>query len=170
MRPNGHIDRPGFTLIEVMIALGGFLVAIIGALSFQYYCAVDTREADVRAGANRVALLMLEGWRGSGGRVPPSLYAFNPIEEFEPLTATDGPLEFIGTTEVGLAGIGTELPFRYKVVANRTNYFVTLSYNDAVASSSLRTLGVTVAWSRDYKAESLDELVRSVALTTFVEY
>ena len=160
-------------MIEVMIALGGFLVAIVGALSFQYYCAVDTREADVRAGANRVALLMLEGWRGSGGRVPPSVFAFNPKEEFEPLTVTDGPLESIDTTVVGLTGIGTELPFSYKVVANRTNYFVTLSYNDDVSGTEgdriLRTLGVTVAWSRNYKAESLDELVRSVSLTTFVE-
>jgi len=158
-------------MIEVMIALGGFLVAIIGALSFQYYCAVDTREADVRAGANRVALLMLEGWRGSGGRVD-GLYAFNPIEEFGPLAAADGPLESIDTTDVGLEGLVNELPFRYKVVANRTNYFVTLSYDDDVSGTMgvriLRTLGVTVAWSRNYKAENLDELVRSVALTTFV--
>ena len=164
--PNGHIERRGFTMIEVMIALGGFLVAVVGALSFQYYCAVDTREADVRAGANRVALLMLEGWRGSGGRAT-GLWAFNPIEEFGPLAATDGPLEFIGPTDEGLDAIDPELG-RYKVVANRTNYFVTLSYNDTV-DPSLRTLGVTVAWSRDYKAESLDRLVRSVALTTFVE-
>jgi type II secretory pathway pseudopilin PulG len=164
--PNRHIERPGFTMIEVMIALGGFLVAVVGALSFQYYCAVDTREADVRAGANRVALLMLEGWRGSGGRVT-GPYAYNPIEEFGPLAATDGPLEFIGPTDEGLDAIDPELG-RYKVVANRTNYFVTLSYNDTVATT-LRTLGVTVAWSRDYKAESLDRLVRSVALTTFAE-
>lgn len=170
--PNGHIERRGFTMIEVMIALGGFLVAVVGALSFQYYCAVDTREADVRAGANRVALLMLEGWRGSGGRAT-GLWAFNPIEEFGPLAATDGPLEFIGPTDEGLDAIDPELG-RYKVVANRTNYFVTLSYNDTVYSGDpgdpvLRTLGVTVAWSRDYKAESLDRLVRSVAITTFVE-
>lgn len=162
MKPNGHNERPGFTIIEVMVALAGFLVVIVGALSFEYYCAVDTREADVRACANRLALLMLEGWRGSGGRVPPSTAAFNPITEFESLVP-------ISTTGEGLEGIGPELGgCRYKVVANRANYFVTLSYNDTV-DPELRTLGVTIAWPKSYKAEQLDEYVRSVALTTLVE-
>lgn len=160
MRSIAQTKRSGFTIIEVIVALAGILVIVIGALSFQYHCAVDTREADVRAGANRLALLMLEGWRGSAGSEE-----FNPIEEFDPLVATDGPLEDMQTTAIGLPGIGDELG-RYMVVANRTNYFVTLSYNNTV-DPTLRTLGVTVAWSRNYN--DLSEYVRSVALTTLVE-
>ena len=160
MKSSAQTKRSGFTIIEVIVALAVILVIVIGALSFQYYCAADTREADVRAGANRLALLMLEGWRGSGGQVPPSTAGFDPVAEF-------GSLVPISTTSIGLAGVGPELG-KYKIVANRANYFVTLSYNDTV-DPTLRTLGVTVAWGRNYKAEELDEYVRSVALTTLVE-
>jgi len=159
MRSIAQTKRSGFTIIEVIVALAGILVIVIGALSFQYHCAVDTREADVRAVANRLALLMLEGWRGAGGHVDGSA-VFTPIAEFESLVDID-------TTAVGLPGIGPELG-RYKIVANRANYFVTLSYNDTV-DPELRTLGVTVAWDKNYKAEELTEYKRSVALTTLVE-
>ncbi len=156
MKSSAQTKRSGFTIIEVIVALAGILVIVIGALSFQYYCAVDTREADVRAGANRLALLMLEGWRGSAGSED-----FDPLIEFGPLAAADGPLESIDPA-------GED---RYMVVANRTNYFVTLYCNDDVSEPEriLRTLSVTVAWSRDYKAEELDEYVRSFTLTTMVE-
>ena len=157
MKAIAQIRRRGFTIIEVIVALAGILVIVIGALSFQYYCAVDTREADVRACGNRLALLMLEGWRGSAGSND-----FDPVSQFRPLLGYDN----IGPSGVGLPGIGNERFF--KVVANRANYFVTLSYNDTV-DPELRTLGVTVAWCKDYKAEQLDEYVRSVSLTTLVE-
>lgn len=147
------------TIIEVVVALSTILVVVIGALSFQYYCAVDAREADVRAGANRLALLMLEGWRGTGGRVPPDSYAFNPTEEFDSIVD-------ISSSSVGLAGLSQELG-RYRVVLNRVNYFVTLSYQDTLGAP--RTLSVTVAWSRNYKSEALSQYVPSVALTTYVE-
>ena len=163
MKVTGRNQRSAFTIIEVVIALAGILVVIVGALSFEYYCAVDTREADVRAGANRLALLLLEGWRGSGGRVWPDPYEFNPVVEFAPILGNNN----IHDSSVGLPGIGPELG-RYKVVANRTNYFVTLSHNTNV-DASLRTLSITVAWSRDYKAEELTELVRSICLTTIVK-
>lgn len=160
MRPIGHTDRPGFTLIEVMVALAVFLVAIVGALSFQYYCAVDTREADVRAGGNRLALLLLEGWRGSGGRVEgDSSPPFDPIDEFITLLP-------ITSTATGLAGLSSDELGRYKIDANRANYYATLSY--IIDPIGPRTLGVTVAWSRNYRSETLNELVHYVALTTHV--
>jgi len=147
------------TIVEVVVALSTILVVVIGALSFQYYCAVDAREADVRAGANRLALLLLEGWRGAGGRVPPDSYAFNPVDEFDSIVP-------ITRSSVGLDGLSQELG-RYRVVLNRVNYFVTLSYLDT--SGAPRTLSATVAWSRDYKSEGLSQYVRFVALTTYVE-
>jgi hypothetical protein len=147
-------------MVEVMVALAGFLVVIVGALSFQYYCAVDTREADVRAGANRIALLLLEGWRGSGGRVPPHSNAYNPIVELGGLLNIEG-------TAVGLAGLSSGELGRYKIDANRANYFATLSWLDNVIGP--RTLGVTVAWSASYRADVLDEYVRYVTLTTNTE-
>jgi len=152
------------TIIEVVVALSTILVVVIGALSFQYYCAVDAREADVRAGANRLALLMLEGWRGAGGRVPEvgEQAPFNPVGEFRPILGDDN----IRDSSVGLPGLspGQELG-RYRVVLNRVNYFVTLSYDDG----DPRTLSVTVSWSRNYKSEELSEHVRLVSLTTKVE-
>lgn len=147
------------TIVEVVVALSTILVVVIGALSFQYYCAVDAREADVRAGANRLALLMLEGWRGAGGRTPGERYPFDPVEQFESIVPISG-------SSVGLPGLSQELG-RYRVVLNRVNYFITLSYLDT--SGAPRTLSATVAWSRNYKSEGLSQYVRFVALTTYVE-
>lgn len=160
MRRIGHNEQSGFTMIEIMVALAGFVVVIVGALSFQYYCAVDTREADVRAGANRIGLMLLEGWRGSGGRVLTDSYAYDPILDLEIMLD-------IESTAVGLAGISPNELGRYKIVANRANYFATLSWIDNIDGP--RTLGVTVAWSASYRAETLDEYVRYVTLTTNTE-
>jgi len=155
------------TIVEVVVALSTILVVVIGALSFQYYCAVDAREADVRAGANRLALLMLEGWRGAGGRVPEpdEPDPFDPVERFgSPVGEFRPILDDIRDFSVGLPGLSEELG-RYRVVLNRVYYFVTLSYDEG----DPRTLSVTVAWSRNYKSEELSEHVRSVSLTTYVE-
>ena len=158
MRSIGPSERPGFTMVEIMVALAGFLVVIVGALSFQYYCAVDTREADVRAGANRLALMLLEGWRGSGGRVD-GTYAYNPIVEF-------GNLLDIESTTFEMAGPGVAFGL-YKIDANRANYFATLRH--VTNGVDPRTLVVTVAWSASYRAEIPDEYVRHVTLTTNIE-
>ena len=160
MKATGKNQRSALTIIEVVIALAGILVVIVGALSFEYYCAVDTREADVRAGANRLALLLLEGWRGTGGRVDG---AFNPDVEFGPILGADN----INESSVGLPGLSEPLG-RYRVDLNRANYFVTLSYYDDPIGAP-RTLSATVAWSRNYRSEDLSEYVRSVTLTTYVE-
>jgi prepilin-type N-terminal cleavage/methylation domain-containing protein len=71
--------RSGLTLIEVMLAVTVLVVGILGAMMFRYYSALDARKADVQVGAGRVALLILEGWKGAAGAVVPTGY--NPAED-----------------------------------------------------------------------------------------
>lgn len=59
--------RSGLTLIEVMIAITLIVVGVLGAMMFRYGSALDARKADIQVGAGRVALLILEGWKGAAG-------------------------------------------------------------------------------------------------------
>jgi hypothetical protein len=46
-----------------MVASLAVFVVVVGAMNFQYYCAMDARKADVRATAGRLGLLLLEAWK-----------------------------------------------------------------------------------------------------------
>lgn len=71
----------GLTLTEVMVTTAILLVAIIGAMGYRYYSTLDTRKADEQITAGRIGLLLLEGWRGSGGRAQTDPYNnFNPVD------------------------------------------------------------------------------------------
>jgi prepilin-type N-terminal cleavage/methylation domain-containing protein len=59
--------RNGLTLIEIMIAMTMIAVGVLGAMMYRYHSALDARKADVQVGAERVALLILEGWKGAAG-------------------------------------------------------------------------------------------------------
>ena len=60
-------NRRGVTLIEIMVAIVVIVVGVLGAMMYRYHSALDARKADVHVGAGRVALLILEGWKGAAG-------------------------------------------------------------------------------------------------------
>jgi len=135
----------GLTLIEVMVALALVIVAVLGAMSFRFFCALDARKADVHVNASRLGLLLLEGWRGAGGET-----TFDPAI----LEDTAGDLDITPGQGVDpLAGM-TQLG-KYQVKLRKTEgfdvyYYVTLSYKDDFPIPNLRTLNAIVFWPKQY--------------------
>ena len=67
MAPSRRKIRSGFTLIEIMAGLLVIVVGVLGAIMYRYNSALDARKADLHMGATRMALLLLEEWKGMSG-------------------------------------------------------------------------------------------------------
>jgi prepilin-type N-terminal cleavage/methylation domain-containing protein len=152
----------GLTLIEVMVAAAAILVVLIGAMSFQMYCARDARRADVRAVAGRLGLLLLENWRSIQG-----------TDTFDPLAVLNYyPAEFTIVNDAGNdGGSGYEPALRRFVVRVENiyvDYHVTLSYSDSDPLDGLRNLVVCVAWRSRYTLPALDEEVNVMTRAHYV--
>ena len=148
----------GVTLVEVMVAIVVIAVAVIGAMGYRYYCALDARKADVQITAARVALLLLEGWNGAGGGLDydPEAAQFNSTEL--PVSSEEGS----PAVPDGFKGLGS-----YHIVANRVNYYATLSYKDT--TDGPRVLNVSIAWLHDYQEWTDSDTYQSVKLTTYAD-
>jgi len=134
----------GVTLIEITVAMVVTLVAIIGAMGYRYYSILDARKAKVQITASRLGSMLLEDWRGSGGRSEPD-------DEFDPQNLAYGSVATMTAKNVtgpavpdGFNGFGT-----YAIVVDGATYYVTLSYKDE-AANSLRVLNACVAWPYQY--------------------
>lgn len=153
--------KRGLTLVEVMVAAAAVLVIVVGAMNFQYYCALDARKADVRATASRLGLLLLEGWNTQGG-----IETYNPIADFG-----QPPLNDFGLGgNPGIPGLANMLGDEcYRIKVNGAYYFVKLSYQDI--ADDLRMLNASVAWSRNFGSDTLDfHSRRLVSLTKYAYY
>jgi len=155
------------TLIEVMVASLAVFVILVGVMNFQFYCALDARKADVQVTASRLGLALLESWRAAGGRVLPF---YNPALEFDepPLT------NFVTVADPGLPGLATTFQV-YRIAVDGVMYFTKLSYADVDINPGtprrLRTLNVSVAWSRDWGATTLNfDPRRLVRVTNYTDY
>ena len=140
------------TLVEVMIATIVVLIIVVGVMLFQYSCALDARQADARATAGRLGLLLLEAWKANGEDI--TLY--NPAAHF------DSPEVQFGATTETLPGLAQSLG-KYKIMVDGLNYYVYLSYNDTTAP---RMLNVYVSWSRKFASGSLGDNPHSFSLTS----
>ena len=114
--------RLGVTLIEVMVGLTVIVVGILGAAMYRYQAALQARTADIQVGAGRVALLVLEGWKGAAGSD-----AYNPSNSI-PL---NGYLAN-GSDDIEISGAG---PYTVKLLGGtNTNYTVTLTRVDGATN------------------------------------
>lgn len=166
MRMGRKKQNRGVTLIEVMIATLAVLVIVIGVMNFQYYCAMDAYEADVRVKAGRLGLILLEGWKTAQGDVldydPADQFGLPPLDDFTPIN------------DPGLLPLS--IPFKYyRIGIDGVMYFVTLSYDEVddepSTSRVLRKLNVAIAWNRDYGSNTLVfELRRFISLTKYTNY
>ncbi len=161
----------GLTLVEVMVTILVALVIVTGVMMYMYSSALNAHEADVRAIASRLNLLLLEGWKtklGETNPYDPALDFFdssNPAIPFEEITAIDpAPADPPGLDNA------TNTFRYYRIKIDGVKYFVKMTYADS--STGQRTLNVAVAWNRNYQTDSLDDYhsSRMVSMTKFASY
>ena len=158
MLANRGKQPKGLSLVETMVAIVILSIAVIGASGYRYYAALDTRKADMRMTAARVALLLCESWRGLKGdeTYDPTVHLGSELlitvadsNDFAP----DEPNDF---TKLG----------SYAVLMNGVPCYTTMSWQDI--SAGLRALNVVIAWPpRTTWTDSVDS--KLFKLTTYTE-
>ena len=113
-------QESGLTLIEVMVSLMVVLVGLLGAMMYRQFSTSNARLADVHAGAGKVGLLILEGWKGAAGRLN-----YNP--------QTDIGTEVLGSADISIGTINGSGQYPVQLTGGTdTYYFVSLNYNEDV--------------------------------------
>jgi prepilin-type N-terminal cleavage/methylation domain-containing protein len=136
--------RCGFTFIEIILSMVLAAIVIAGATAFRYVSALDAHRADVYAGAARVAVTLLEGWRET---VTPDTY--DPVSRYA------------SQLSIGASATGPDVPLgfialgMYEIVSDQVHYFATLSYREKTTSEPYLPylLNVAVAWKVSAQAE-----------------
>jgi prepilin-type N-terminal cleavage/methylation domain-containing protein len=153
----------GMTLIEIMIATVVVLVVVTGIMAYRYYSALDAKKAEVRAMAARVSLLLLEGWKGTGGATD-----YDPEVAFEaefPISVSvfgpEIPTDYSGTL---FNLLGT-----YEIIVEDVYFYTTMAYLDETLTEP-QTLNICTAWRHNYQDGSISDTDKSVRLTTYTEY
>ena len=153
--------RPGFTLTEMMLSVLIIMVLATGAMGYQYASTRDVKISEVQAGATRIAMLLLESWKGRQGAI-----TFDPVDVFS------GTIT-IQTSDAGPAvpdtasGSTMTLLGSYEVVLSDVTYYVTLSYHPETDSEPM-TLNATVTWRRDYSQAALQGNEQFVRFSSYL--
>jgi len=172
--------KSGLTLIEVMLAAAVLMVALIGAMAYRYYAALDARKADIQMTGARNAMMLLQSWRGAGGR-PVGTGA----DEFDPtlLSSTgltieasgSGPSAPTGFTSCGFKDTNNDgqldpvgSPKSFKVTTGGVVYYITLSSRDTVVGSTPKALNAHVGWRLDRQAGALGSSDKVFGFTTYI--
>ena len=151
----------GFTLIEVMISVLIIMVLATGAMGYQYHSTRDVKISEVQATAARVAMLLLEAWKGQQGDT-----TFDPTDvfgsEMSVQTSMIGPDIPTNSMGVALTTLGS-----YEVVVRSVHYYVALSYEDPSALEPM-LLNATIGWRNNYTQGELEGDERFVRYSTFL--
>lgn len=155
------VRNHGFTLVEVMISVLIVTILATGAMGYQYTSTRDVKISEVQATAARIAMLLLESWKGQQGDTE-----FDPADTFasemtiqNAITGPDAPNGSLGAP---LTTLGS-----YEIIVNNVYYYVTLSYDDESESEPM-ILNATIAWRRDYGQGELDGDESFVRYSTFL--
>lgn len=139
------------TLIEVLVAATIFLIVVMGTLLCRYFGSRDVMRAEWTMDAQRLALVLLETWKGMGGTT-----GYNPTSDIGTVSwePSDGP----STPEGGMNHQGS-----FATSSPSGRYYATLSYSSPTATTPV-LLHVEVCrmppgqpWSPD-TAQSLTSL------------
>jgi prepilin-type N-terminal cleavage/methylation domain-containing protein len=138
------------TLIELMIAMTIVTIASLGGLSYQYYAAKQSRMAFAQTNATRIAQLLLEDWRSTGG----DTVSYNPVNLQLGFSSAPIPTGF----DMGLS-LGSVLNnVVYSITINGVPMTIMLSWDDVeqdtTAGTTLRQLQALVRWQQGYVLES----------------
>ncbi|MHC4337339.1 MAG: type IV pilus modification PilV family protein [Planctomycetota bacterium] len=165
------------SLIEVMVAMAILAITALGGLNSQYYAAVQAQIAHAQTNTTRIAQLLLEDWKSTGGS-----------EDYD---ATSLGLGF--SAEMPVEAQGVALPDGvYSITVDGVPMLVALHSVDVAydgeAEATLRQLTATVGWRRELSAavvandfgqiisahrsgvaNAFDEIARtSVSMTTYI--
>ena len=142
----------GVTLVEVMIASVILVIMGLGTLRCQYHAAVQGRIARAQLAASRVAQLLLEDWKSTGGST-----------EYDPARLGLG---FSGAQSIPSGfttaeGLGSALNDAvYAIKLDGIPVLVMLKYLDAIKDSEtgaiLRQLAVVIRFDVEYVGGSKD--------------
>ena len=143
----------GLTLIELMVAILLLAIAVIGAMGFRYFCAMDARRADVQMTGARLGWMLLENWKASGGDT-----TYVPLIPGLTITPGPGPAKPADFTQHQ----------SYHVLVNGAHLYATLSYKNATPTEA-RKLNVNVAWLYRYQQWDGTPPYKTVGLTTYME-
>jgi type II secretory pathway pseudopilin PulG len=156
IKPKKVKIKNGFTIVEVTVAITVLIIAILGTSAFQYHSALSARRADLYTTSARAALLLCEGWTGTGGNIN-----FAPVSMFAPdvnIVESVGPTKPTDFTKLG----------SYKIRLEGCDYFATMSWKNL--NADLRALNVIVSWDQFGKGKSgFANANKSYRLTTYVE-
>ena len=156
----GRTRQRGLTLIEVAISMLLASVVITAMLSVRYYTVQHAKRADVYNNAGRLALLMIEGWRGA-----PEPGMYTPIASFGKEFTKFEPSKSGGPSGPSPASEWHVLD-PYHIVMNNLHYYATLSYQDATADQPA-AFNVCVGWKKNYVAGTFTSDDEYVQLTTY---
>ena len=159
--------KAAVALVETMVAMTVLTIAAVGALSYQYHAAGQSRIAQAQTTATRTAQLLLEDWRSIGGP-----------EDYDPNALALGFSNFLTMP----SGQGLSVPDGvYGITIDNVVMLIMLT-SDEVAydpdvGMTLRQLTVSIKWGL-VEAEdiNLGEIVSGriesmralVTLTTYV--
>jgi hypothetical protein len=148
--------RRGFSITDAIVAMLVVAIAVIGTITLRYQSSMDARRAEVGMIGSRLALMMVETWRGVAGSG-----TFDPVTSLSSditIENSEGPTEPNGFTPQGT----------YKVQLNNVDYYTGLSYKDI--NADLRALNVQIEWEqKGAEQATADESDKSFALTVYVE-
>jgi len=148
-----------------MVAVVILLIALIGTSTFRYAAALDGRRADAHTTAARVALTLVESWRGVSGEL-----TYDPVVHLGAglnITAGKGPLKPEDFTLLGSYTI------RFNDGAGVNDYMATFSWKDI--QPGLRALNVVVVWASREQADGgnqqnpVDAADKSFGLTVYTQ-
>ncbi len=121
----------GFTIAEQLVAAAILAVATLGTLQYQYFAAGQGRIAQARVAAARVAQLLLEDWKSTGGSAE-----YDPAQLDLGFSAdTTVPSDF--TTPSGLGATLNDAV--YHITLNEVPALILLKYVDVEQDSQART-------------------------------
>jgi hypothetical protein len=145
----------GFTLAETTISIAVVTSIILASLGARYLTVLQARRGDAYAGAGKLGLLLLEGWRGSA-----TLPGYDPVSRFTGQmtisTSATGPATPGGFTKLG----------SYRVVLDNMNLYATLAYMNATATAPAK-IHVCVGYRSHYEAGDVSSGANYVRLTTY---
>jgi len=146
-------SRLGVTLIEIMVGLTVIVIGVLGSMMYTYQSALNARNADVQVGAGRVALLILEGWKGAAGS-----------ETYNPSTAIPLNSALGGSDDITITSNGSNNYTIQLTGGTPTTYSVQLTFNEDVDGDSDITDDIGI---RKLTVEATSGL-RTVTLSDFV--